>query len=62
MSTSIISYIKLAGIYAKGILAFRRREYDLQFVYDDNVWYIEAPVRWVVFVFFWWRRGFEKIW
>ena len=43
MSNSIITYIKLAGIYAKGILGFRRREYDLQFVYDDNVWYIDMP-------------------
>ena len=43
MSNSIITYIKLAGIYAKGILGFRRRKYDLQFVYDHNVWYIDMP-------------------
>ncbi len=43
MSTSIFTYIKLAGIYAKGILGFRHKEYDLKFVYDDNVWYIDMP-------------------
>ena len=43
MRNSIITYIKLAGIYAKGILGFRHKEYDLQFVYDDNVWYIDMP-------------------
>ena len=43
MRNSIITYIKLSGIYAKGILGFRHKEYDLQFVYDDNVWYIDMP-------------------
>ena len=43
MLTKIISYLKLAWRYIKGICSFRHREYDLQFVYDDNMWYIDMP-------------------
>ena len=43
MFNTITTYAKLAGVYAKGIFGFRHREYDLQFVYDDNVWYIDMP-------------------
>lgn len=42
---NIITYIKLGCKFAKGILGFRKKEYDLQFVYepDDNLWYIDMP-------------------
>ena len=43
MLTNFISYFKLAWRYIKGICSFRHREYDLQFVYDDNMWYIDMP-------------------
>ena len=43
MFTKFISYLKLAWRYIKGICSFRHREYDLQFVYDDNMWYIDMP-------------------
>ena len=43
MLTKFISYLKLAWRYIKGICSFRHREYDLQFVYDDNMWYIDMP-------------------
>ena len=43
MLTKFISYLKLAWWYIKGICSFRHREYDLQFVYDDNMWYIDMP-------------------
>ena len=36
-------YIKLAWIYAKGICGLRRKVYDLKFVHDDNMWYIDMP-------------------
>ena len=41
MLTKYISYLKLAWRYIKGVCSFRHREYDLQFVYDDNMWYID---------------------
>lgn len=43
MFTKFISYLKLAWRYIKGVCSFRHREYDLQFVYDDNMWYIDMP-------------------
>ena len=38
-------YAKLAWVYAKGMCGFRRRVYDLQFVYvpKDKLWYIDMP-------------------
>ena len=33
----------LAWVYAKGICGFRRKVYDLKFVHDDNMWYIDMP-------------------
>lgn len=45
MLNSTIKYAKLVWVYAKGICGFRRREYDLQFVYvpEDKLWYIDMP-------------------
>ena len=38
-------YAKLAWVYAKGICGFRRKVYDLKFVYvpEDKLWYIDMP-------------------
>ena len=38
-------YAKLAWVYAKGICGFRRKVYDLKFVYEpgDKTWYIDKP-------------------
>jgi hypothetical protein len=38
-------YAKLAWVYAKGICGFRRKVYDLKFVYvpGDKTWYIDMP-------------------
>lgn len=43
MLTKSISYLKLAWRYIKGICSFRHIEYDLKFVYDENMWYIDMP-------------------
>ena len=43
MFNSTIMYAKLAWVYAKGMCGFRHRVYDLKFVYDDNMWYIDMP-------------------
>ena len=45
MFNSVIKYAKLAWVYAKGICGFRRKVYDLQFVYvpEDKLWYIDMP-------------------
>lgn len=42
---NVITYSKLAMKFAKGICGFRKKEYDLQFVYEpeDNLWYIDMP-------------------
>lgn len=42
---NIIKYAKVAAIFAKGILGFRKNEYRLSFVFvpDDNLWYIDMP-------------------
>lgn len=41
----IMTYSKLAWKFAKGVCGFRKKEYDLQFVYEpaDNLWYIDMP-------------------
>lgn len=41
----VLTYSKLAMKFAKGICGFRKKEYDLQFVYEpnDNLWYIDMP-------------------
>ena len=38
-------YGELAMKYAKGVCGLRKKEYDLQFVYEpeDNLWYIDMP-------------------
>ena len=36
-------YAKLAWVYAKGICGLRRKVYDLKFVHDGNMWYIDMP-------------------
>ena len=38
-------YAKLTWVYAKGICGFRRKVYDLKFVYEpgDKAWYIDKP-------------------
>lgn len=43
--TKVLTYSKLAMKFAKGICGLRKKEYDLQFVYepDDNLWYIDMP-------------------
>ena len=41
MFNRTIMYAKLAWVYAKGICGFRRKVYDLKFVHDDNMWYID---------------------
>ena len=45
MFNRTIMYAKLAWVYAKGVCGFRRKEYDLQFVYvpEDKLWYIDMP-------------------
>ena len=43
MFNRTIMYAKLAWVYAKGICGFRRKVYDLKFVHDDNMWYIDMP-------------------
>ena len=43
MFNRIFMYAKLAWVYAKGICGFRRKVYDLKFVHDDNMWYIDMP-------------------
>ena len=43
MFNRTIMYAKLAWVYAKGIYGFRRKVYDLKFVHDDNMWYIDMP-------------------
>ena len=45
MLKKAIVYAKLAWVYAKGMCGFRRKVYDLQFVYEpeDKTWYIDMP-------------------
>lgn len=45
MIKKILTYPKLAMKFAKGICGFRKKEYELTFVYepDDNLWYIDMP-------------------
>ena len=43
MFNRTIMYAKLARVYAKGICGLRRKVYDLKFVHDDNMWYIDMP-------------------
>ena len=45
MFNRTIMYAKLAWVYAKGICGFRRKVYDLKFVYvpEDKLWYIDMP-------------------
>ena len=45
MFNRTIMYAKLAWVYAKGICGFRRKVYDLTFVYvpEDRLWYIDMP-------------------
>ena len=43
MFNRTIMYAKLAWVYAKGICGFRRKVYDLKFVHDNNMWYIDMP-------------------
>ena len=42
---NVLVYGKLAMKFAKGVCGLRKKEYDLQFVYepDDNLWYIDMP-------------------
>ena len=41
----MLKYIKVALVFAKGILGFRKKQYRLSFVHDtkDNMWYIDMP-------------------
>lgn len=41
----VMTYSKLAMKFAKGICTLKKKEYDLQFVYEpeDNLWYIDMP-------------------
>jgi len=43
--TNIFKDAKVARIFAKGILALRKKQYRLSFVYvpEDNLWYIDMP-------------------
>ena len=43
--TNIFKSAKVIPNFAKGILAFRRKEYRLHFVYvpEDRLWYIDMP-------------------
>lgn len=45
MFNRTIMYAKLAWVYAKGICGFRRKVYNLTFVYvpEDKLWYIDMP-------------------
>ena len=43
MFNSTITYAKLAWVFAKGICGFRRKVYDLKFVHEGNIWYIDMP-------------------
>ena len=43
MFNRTIMYAKLAWVYAKGMCGFRHKVYDLKFVHDDNMWYIDMP-------------------
>ncbi len=43
MFNRTIMYAKLAWVYAKGMCGLRHRVYDLKFVHDDNMWYIDMP-------------------
>ncbi len=38
-----IMYAKLSWVYAKGMCGFRHSVYDLKFVFDDKMWYIDMP-------------------
>ena len=38
-----ITYAKLVWVFAKGICGFRRKVYDLKFVHEGNMWYIDMP-------------------
>ena len=42
---NVFVYGRLAMKFAKGVCGLRKKEYDLQFVYepDDNLWYIDMP-------------------
>ena len=44
MLSSTMKYAKLAWVYAKGICSFRRKVYDLKFVYvpEDKLWYTQC--------------------
>lgn len=39
----IMSYVKVALTFAKGILSPLKKEYDLKFVRDNGTWYIDMP-------------------
>lgn len=43
MLKKVLTYPKVAMKFAKGFCSFRKKEYDLSFVYepDDNLWYID---------------------
>jgi hypothetical protein len=43
MFNRTIMYAKLAWVYAKGMCGFRHSVYDLKFVFDDKMWYIDMP-------------------
>lgn len=45
MQNKAMMYARLAWVYVKGVCALRRKEYDLQFVYEpaDKLWYIDMP-------------------
>ena len=43
MFNRTIMYAKLAWVYVKGICGFRHSVYDLKFVFDDKMWYIDMP-------------------
>jgi len=43
MFNRTIMYAKLAWVYAKGMCGFRHKVYDLKFVHEDNMWYIDMP-------------------
>lgn len=42
---NFFEYVKVAMIFAKGILGLRKKEYRLNFVYvpEDRLWYIDMP-------------------
>ena len=43
MFNRTIMYAKLSWVYAKGMCGFRHSVYDLKFVFDDKMWYIDMP-------------------